>query len=103
MAISEIVRNRFVSSIKQGIQLRNGQIVQGKILKLFPNNRAQIQIGSQTLVAEITTALEVGNKYFFQVQHKKDQLVHLKVLSDHLGQKSSDINHLMELLGVKRS
>src|SRR5699024_7915828 len=63
------VRHAFVQQKKQPISLREGQIIQGKITKIYPNNRAAIQIGNHKLIAEITTSLSVGKQYFFQVQN----------------------------------
>src|SRR5690625_6203442 len=75
------IKNEFIPSInrvpKNELTFRDGQIVQGKILKLFPNNRAEIQIGNHKLVAEITTSLQINKQYFFQVQ-ADDSLIHLK-------------------------
>src|SRR5699024_12701558 len=62
------------------ISLREGQIIQGKITKIYPNNRAAIQIGNHKLIAEITTSLSVGKQYFFQVQ--KADNVQLRVLGE---------------------
>ncbi|MBO1003822.1 hypothetical protein [Pseudogracilibacillus auburnensis] len=102
MTVLGIVRDRLIQPANNGVTtLRDGQIVQGKILKIFPNNRAEIQIGAHKLVAEITTPLSVGRGYFFQVQ-AADKLVQLKVIGEPLKQENSqNIVHLLTQLGIK--
>src|SRR5690625_937251 len=97
------IRDRILqpTNVSQTPVLRDGQIVQGKILKIHPNNRAEIQIGQNKMVAEITTPLSVGRQYFFQVQ-TSDQLVQLKVIGEHLRQDASEnMMHLLQQLGLK--
>jgi len=101
MMISGIVRARFGMDAKNSLTLTDGQIIQGKIVKLFPENRAEVQIGSERFVAEIATSLRAGERYFFQVQHQKDRLVHLKVLQTANrvpGEQSA--SSILTLLGV---
>lgn len=89
------------TSATEATSLRNGQIVQGEILKIYPNNKAEIQIGGNKMIAEITTPLSVGRKYYFQVQ-ATEQLIQLKVIGDHLKQgNNQNIMNLMNQLGVK--
>ncbi|MFT8319478.1 MAG: hypothetical protein ABF649_01080 [Bacillus sp. (in: firmicutes)] len=64
----------------QPVQLRPGQIVYGKVTKLFPNEMAEIQVGEQKLYAHLSTPLSSGEKYWFQVQVGQEKLA-LKVLS----------------------
>lgn len=61
--------------------LRPGQILSGKILEIYPNQRASVQLGNQKFVAQLQTALNLDGEYFFQVQ-SGNKLVHLKVLTD---------------------
>src|SRR5699024_3843558 len=101
MMITGIVRARFGMDAKNSLTLTDGQIIQGKIVKLFPENRAEVQIGSERFVAEIATSLRAGERYFFQVQHQKDRLVHLKVLQTANrvpGEQSA--SSILTLLGV---
>src|SRR5699024_12324516 len=62
------VRHAFVQQKKQPISLLEGQIIQGKNTKIYPNKRAAIQINKHKLIEEITTPLSVRKKYFFKVQ-----------------------------------
>src|SRR5699024_10844292 len=75
--------------------LKPGQIIQGKIMKLFPDQKAQIQLGSQTIIAQLEASLSAGTKYHFQVQ-PSDDVVHLRVLGDQL--KNQAAGNVMELL-----
>src|SRR5690625_6214365 len=63
--------------------LRPGQIVQGKILKLYPYNKAQIQLGSQKMTAQLEAPLTTGRQYHFQVQ-SMDDAIRLKVLVEQI-------------------
>lgn len=63
--------------------LKTGQIIQGQILKLYPGNKAEIQIGLHKLIAQLETSLTLGSRYHFQVQ-TTDGVVHLRVLGAQL-------------------
>lgn len=104
MGVSEINPNRFGVSQNRVFVLQDGQIVQGKIMKLFPNNKAEIQIGTNKIIAEITTSLKLGERYFFQVEQQLNDLIHLKVLSnEHIRGINSDASNLMKILGLPPS
>src|SRR5690625_4988946 len=102
MSIMNVNRGRFVpTNVEQPLVLRNGQIVQGEILKIHPQNKAEIQIGAHRLVAEINTSLMVGKKYFFQVNEASQQIVQLKVLGDSMKKNmEQNISQLLNKLGV---
>src|SRR5690625_1121350 len=69
--------------------------------KVFPNEKAEIQIGRHKLIAKVTTPLTVGEQYFFQVQ-RTNQMVQLKVLGDRFKQdQTENIVELMQRLGLK--
>jgi len=57
-----------------------GQILNGKIVKLFPNGIASLQVGSQKIVAQLEASLEANQRYWFQVQPGEGK-VRLKVLA----------------------
>lgn len=81
--------------------LRNGQIVRGEVLKLYPGNKAMIQVGSKTLVAQLGVSLTLGDRYHFQVQ-MTDEAIYLKVLGDKLKQQSvKSSSNLLKQLGLK--
>lgn len=80
--------------------LRTGQIIQGEISKLYPHNKAQIQLGNEVFVANLETALNAGEKYYFQVKIANN-MVYLKVISKSIKDKSkSSISNLFENLGI---
>ncbi|MEW9108573.1 MAG: hypothetical protein AB2374_04435 [Cytobacillus gottheilii] len=60
-------------------QFRPGQIVSGKIIKHYPNQTAEVQIGGQKVIAQLETPLAANERYWFQVQNGEGT-VHLKVL-----------------------
>lgn len=83
------------------LNLREEQIIQGKILKLYPNNRAQIQLGFHQLIAQLEASLTLGEKYFFQVQNT-DNLTQLKVIGDTLNHQSqTNLEDFVRQLGIK--
>lgn len=103
MMISPYIRDRIMqtSSATETPVLRDGQIVEGKILKIHPNNRAEIQIGSHKMIAEVTTPLSVGRQYHFQVQ-TQDNVVQLKVIGEHLKQDPKvNTAQLLQQLSLK--
>lgn len=88
---------------KNELSFRPGQITEGKILKLFPNNKAQIQLGGQKMTAQLNASLTIGEKYFFQVQ-STDDVIHLKVLGEEKHrQLRMNAGALLEHLGFKQS
>ncbi|MGY0691541.1 hypothetical protein ACW2QC_01965 [Virgibacillus sp. FSP13] len=81
--------------------LRQGQIIQGKILHLYPNNKAKIQLGTKNLIAQLEASLTTGESYHFQVQATGD-LVRLRVLGYQLkGQVQQNVESLLKKLGLK--
>lgn len=60
--------------------LRSGQIVNGKIIKLFPEQIAEIQIGSQKMIAQLESPLSANERYWFQVQPGEGK-IRLKVIA----------------------
>src|SRR5690625_4282896 len=84
-------------------RLKPGQIVQGKIVKIFPDNKAQITLGSRSMVAQLEASLTIGERYHFQVK-SMDRLLHLQVLGKPL-KKENEINVkiLLQQLGFKET
>ena len=60
--------------------LRPGQIINGKIIKLYPDQIAEVHIGSQKMIAQLEAALSANERYWFQVQPGEGK-VHLKVIA----------------------
>lgn len=76
---------------------RPGQIFKGKIIKLFPNGFASLQIGSQKIVAQLEAPMEVSKSYWFQVLPNEGK-VRLKVLHQTNGQIDTDKDSMVGLL-----
>ncbi|MDM5226233.1 hypothetical protein QUF73_08405 [Cytobacillus sp. NJ13] len=58
---------------------RPGQIVSGKIVKLFRNQTAEVQIGSHKVIAQLETPLSANSRYWFKVEPGVEML-RLKVM-----------------------
>lgn len=81
--------------------LKPGQIVQGKIVKLYPNNKAQIQIGSQKMIAQLEACLTIGENYYFQVKSNAD-VAHLQVVGERMKDNVvENMRQLLQGLGIK--
>ncbi|MGG5252966.1 hypothetical protein ACQYAD_05665 [Neobacillus sp. SM06] len=80
---------------------RPGQIVFGKVVSLFPNQVAEVKIGSQKLIAKLEVPLAINDQYWFQVQQGEGE-IHLKIAaqdSSNLSDKlPSDL--LLKQLGI---
>lgn len=71
------------ASMKQprSITLSAGQLFQGSITKIFPNNIAALSANGMQLTARLEAALTVGQQYWFEVKDATG-LPHLRVLDD---------------------
>lgn len=76
--------------------LKPGQIILGKIEKLFKNNHAQIKLGNRVMIAQIESPLKVGEHYYFQVKSLSNR-IHLKVIHQTL---HPNIHGLMNYLNI---
>jgi|GEM_PF-4635370 len=80
---------------------KKGQVINGKIQELLPQNRAVVQLGSQKVTAQLEASLSKGKSYLFQVG-STDQKIQLKVITQ-LGesQRNSTVKQLLNGLGIK--
>jgi hypothetical protein len=78
---------------------RAGQVFQGKVLKLFPNQTAEVQVGSQKVIAQLEVPLSAGERYWFQVQQGEGQ-VHLKVLTEGRGAGYDNLDGLLKQFSI---
>ncbi|AYA75401.1 hypothetical protein DOE78_08095 [Bacillus sp. Y1] len=78
---------------------RAGQVFQGKVLKLFPNQTAEVQVGSQKVIAQLEIPLSAGERYWFQVQQGEGQ-VHLKVLTEGKGTGNANLEGLLKQFSI---
>lgn len=100
LTIQHVFRNRFhrIADVQQ--TLKRNQIIRGHIIKLYPDNKALIQLGMQKKIAQLEASLAVGERYYFQVQETKD-VIHLKVLGDKLTHHpQANLSQLLNHLGV---
>lgn len=103
MDVKGIERERLMKQEQPPLVLKEAQIVQGKITKIFNGQKAQIQIGSHTLLAEVSAPLTVGERYFFQVVGT-DERIHLKVIGESLKPGTDQsVEMLMEKLGIRQT
>lgn len=102
MVVNRIQANVLTQRTKQQVlRLQEGQVVEGKITKLYGNQRAEIKIGSTTLIAQIEASLSVGKSYYFQVQDMGGD-IYLKVLHELKGQAATfNVHELMDQLQVR--
>jgi hypothetical protein len=95
--------NSETSSIHSKMTFQPGQILNGKIIKLFPNGIASLQVGSQKMVAQLEASLDVKHRYWFQVQ-PGDGKVKLKVIGivpeSRSSQDGTPITGLMNELSI---
>jgi hypothetical protein len=93
-----------ISNLRQGGQaFRPGQILQGKIMALYPNNKAQIQLGTTLLIAQLEASLEIGARYHFQVQEGQG-IPRLRVVGEALRQSQlHNAESLLQQIGIKPS
>lgn len=80
------------------IRLSPGQLFQGKILKLYPNQLATLNLGSITVTAKLAAPLILGERYWFEVQTGGGLPV-LKVV-DQLKKEKKETNGLLGKLGL---
>jgi len=73
------------------VSFRPGQIISGEVLKLFPNQFAEVKLGGQRVIAQLETPISANNRYWFQVQPGEGK-IHLKVLqgADKIEPKASE-------------
>lgn len=90
MLISGIPQDRINKQETSSLTLRNGQVALGKVNKIYPNNRAEVQVGGHRFVAQLETPLAVGERYVFQVEQKHDQLIHLRVIASQVRETGTD-------------
>ncbi|PLR77619.1 hypothetical protein CU633_09430 [Bacillus sp. V3-13] len=76
--IQSLLRQETLSTHKS-TSFKPGQIFQGKVIKLFPNQTAEVLIGTQKVIAQLEAPLSANERYWFQVQPGEGK-VHLRVL-----------------------
>ncbi|MFC4404596.1 hypothetical protein [Gracilibacillus xinjiangensis] len=87
------------SNSASNMNLRSGQMIAGKVIEIFPNQKARIQIGGMQVVAQLETALSAKQGYIFQVVSTANTL-HLKKVSDVSLESSQSLEKMLQQLGV---
>ncbi|MGP4075587.1 hypothetical protein [Halobacillus sp. K22] len=93
--------SKLVQQLEVRASLKTGQVINGKVLELLPQNRAVVQLGAQQVKAQLEVSLTKGITYLFQVS-STDQKIQLKVMSE-LGETygKSTVRQLLDKLGIK--
>ncbi|MCS0787235.1 hypothetical protein NX021_03570 [Cytobacillus firmus] len=100
--IQRIIRHDQNNAVKTAA-FKPGQIVSGKIVKLFPNQTAEVQIGSHKAIAQLEIPLSANIRYWFKVEPGEGML-RLKVMesADRPG-AAAPAESLLRQLGMQLS
>lgn len=98
--LSSITRSENVSINTKQNAFKPGQILNGKVLEIYPNQRAAIQLGGSQVVAQLETALSAKQNYLFQVTSVGD-VIQLKKISElHIESNKPLSDQLMQQIGL---
>lgn len=89
----------------QPLTLKQGQVFQGTIKQLYPDQMAEIQVGQQKFIAKLEVPLKAGDAHFFQVTGTSPQ-TELKVVTGPMEQSASQsqqINQLLESMNLPKT
>lgn len=88
----------------QPLTLKQGQVFHGTVKKLYPDQMAEIQVGSQKLYAKLETPLKAGDSHFFQVTNMNPQ-AELKVVTGPMqqAQTTQQLNQLLESMNLPKT
>lgn len=100
--LSNLIRQTFSNLTKSQPQLtlKENQVVLGQVQKLFPEQKALIQIGQATLVAQLETAIKGNESYWFTVKGSEHTGLKLKVMKQVEGSLTNKIDTAKDLLEV---
>ena len=82
---------------EQVISLRHGQVVRASVNKIFPDQRAEVQIGNHKMMAILEVPLKAGDAHYFQVLSNQATL-QLKVVTDALNPSVDVTNQTKQLM-----
>jgi hypothetical protein len=106
MEHTSVIRNLFkitesqMSQPQKQLLLKENQIVMGQVLKLFPEQKALIQVGSSKLIAQLETSINTFEKYWFRVKGTEQQGVSLKIMKQIEGNNKSQQSVAIDLLSL---
>lgn len=98
MSVFPITRNKHLSFSPQPQALKPGQIVQGTINKIYPNQHAQVKLGNQVVHAQLEAPLQVGESYYFQVESIGENIYLTVIQTNHAKHAETSIHQLMNHL-----
>lgn len=81
--------------------LKEGQMVHGQIKALHPGHLAEVQVGSERVVAKLEVPLKAGDAYYFQVR-AGEPAFHLKIIAGPTGKAEDQGNQLVKLSEAMR-
>ncbi len=87
------------------LALKNGQVIHGTIKHLYPNQMAEVQIGSERLMAKMEVPLQLGKSHYFQVSGVEPDL-QLKVISGPMASSvplSQQVSQLLDSLQLSQT
>lgn len=85
--------------------LKEGQMVHGQVKQLFPGQKAEIQIGNQTMLAKLEVPMKAGDAYYFQVKSVQPEL-QLKMIAGPTNAsegQNRQLNSLMEVMKLPKT
>ncbi|GGF11171.1 hypothetical protein GCM10010954_07230 [Halobacillus andaensis] len=80
--------------------LREGQFISAKVVDILPKNQAVVQLGSQTIKAQLETSLTNGERYLLQVKQLGEPPL-LKVMSSKPAHSNEGLLHLLKAMDQK--
>lgn len=89
-----------ISTAKDRVVLKENQVVLGHVLKLFPNQKAMVQVGQSKLIAQLETTINANQNYWFTVKGNEQQGLKLKILKQVEGDTSSQTSQARGLLDL---
>ena len=104
MNFNTIGQQQLVTQQSKPLVLREGQVFHGSVKQHFPNQIAEIQVGSNKLVAKLETPLKAGDSHYFQVTNTNGQ-IELKVVTGPNAQATpaQQMTQLMESMNLPKS
>lgn len=104
MAVSSIEKLFHHTNVHQGkiLHFNPGDVIKGKVMKLFPNQTALVQFNGVPLVAQLQAPLTANTAYWFEVQTKLNGKLQLKVMTELQGipERGEGMNSLLKALHV---
>lgn len=99
----KVLSETFIKLVRAGhesVQFRQGQILNGRVMRFFPHDIAEVQIGNQRIIAQLNLPLTANESYWFEVQNSEGT-IQLKVLTQDLnGKQDGALSGLLQQLNL---